>query len=240
MSFHSSLQTKANTKWQGDYKALQNFSEEVLKMKGKWSYPGGIAKLLKADELVLCWYTNNNNITINCLKAEDIRKQLKSYATNVSSSTESLNQNDLHSNELHNNSAINERSRQTPLSSNNSERLDSLEDTVEILKTQLVSLRFKSQGQRSEGTKEIDKARTECLRRENEKLKEENIALNERINNLGFILADLNTKLKISEEEKASLSTSIRLILSDIESGCKTPPATEVDKMRLQLKPSQR
>ena len=103
-------------------------------------------------------------------------------------------------------------------------RNDSLEDTVEILKTQLVSLRFKSQGQRSEKTKEIDEAQTECLRRENEKLKEENIALNERINNLGFILADLNTKLKISEGEKASL-----LIQLDIESGCKTPP-TEVDK----------
>ena len=55
--------------------------------------------------------------------------------SNVSNSTESLNQNDLHSNELDNNSAINERSCQTPLSSNNNELLASLEDTVEILKT---------------------------------------------------------------------------------------------------------
>ena len=147
------------------------------------------------------------------MKAEDIRKQLKSYASNVSNSTESLNQNDLHSSELDNNSAINERSCQTPLSSNNNELLASLEDTVEILKIQLISLRFKAQGQRSEATKEIDEAHTECLRRENEKLREENIALNARINNLGFILADLNTKLKISKE-KASLLTSIRLIHS--------------------------
>ena len=220
---------KGKYKWQGDYKALQNFSEDVLKMKGKWSSPGGNVKLLKTDELVLRWYTTSNNITINGLKAEDIRKKLKSYATNVSNSTESPNQNDVHWNELDNNSAINERSCQTPLSSNNNERFDSLEDTVEILKTQLVSLRFQYQGQRSEATKEIDEAHTECLREENEKLKEENIALNERINNLGFILADLNTKLKISEEEKASLLTSIRLIQSDIEYGCKTPP-TEVDK----------
>ena len=126
---------KGKYKWQGDYKALQNFSGDVLKMKGKWSSPGGNVKLLKTDELALRWYIANNNITINGLKAEDIRKQLKSYASNVSNSTESLNQNDLHSNELDNNSAINERSCQTPLSSNNNELLASLEDTVEILKT---------------------------------------------------------------------------------------------------------
>ena len=55
-------------KWQGDYKALQNFSEDVLKMKGKWSSPGGNVKLLKTDELVLRWHTTSNNITINGLK----------------------------------------------------------------------------------------------------------------------------------------------------------------------------
>ena len=128
---------KGKYKWQGDYKVLQNFSGVALR-----------------------WYTANNNITINGLKAEDIRKQLKSYASKVSNSTESLNQNDLHSNELDNNSAINDRSCQTPLSSNNNERLDSLEDTVEILKTQLISLKFKAQGQRSEATKEIDESST--------------------------------------------------------------------------------
>ena len=37
------------------------------------------------------------------------------------------------------------------------------------------------------------------------------------MNNLGFILADLNTKLKIAEDEKASLLTAIRLIQSDAD-----------------------
>ena len=44
---------KGKYKWQGDYKAFQNFSEDVLKMKGKWSSPGGNVNLLKTDELVL-------------------------------------------------------------------------------------------------------------------------------------------------------------------------------------------
>jgi septal ring factor EnvC (AmiA/AmiB activator) len=46
--------------------------------------------------------------------------------------------------------------------------------------------------------------------------------LNERLNNLGSVLSDLNTKLKTSEEEKASLLTAIRLLQTDIETGCKT------------------
>ena len=37
------------------------------------------------------------------------------------------------------------------------------------------------------------------------------------MNNLGLILADLNTKLKIAEDEKASLLTAIRLIQSDAD-----------------------
>jgi hypothetical protein len=46
--------------------------------------------------------------------------------------------------------------------------------------------------------------------------------LNERQNNLGSVLSDLNTKLKTSDEEKASLVTAIRLLQTDIETGCKT------------------
>jgi hypothetical protein len=45
-------------------------------MKGKWSTPGGNAKLLKTEELALRWYRSSNNITINGLKAEEIGKQL--------------------------------------------------------------------------------------------------------------------------------------------------------------------
>ncbi|CAB3981345.1 Hypothetical predicted protein [Paramuricea clavata] len=46
------------------------------------------------------------------------------------------------------------------------------------------------------------------LRQENEKIKDENKALTERINNLAYALADLNNKAKIAENEKASLILS--------------------------------
>ena len=62
-----------------------------------------------------------------------------------------------------------------------------------------------------------DALRAESLRDENKRLTNENKDLTERMNNLGFILADLNTKLKIAEDEKASLLTAIQLIQSDAD-----------------------
>jgi hypothetical protein len=41
VNFHSFFSEKGKYKWQGDFAALQRFTEEVLKMKGKWSTPSG-------------------------------------------------------------------------------------------------------------------------------------------------------------------------------------------------------
>ena len=48
-------------------------------------------------------------------------------------------------------------------------------------------------------------------------LKKENGSLTERINNLSYILADLQDKAKNAQEEKASLITSIRLLYKDVQ-----------------------
>ena len=52
-------------------------------------------------------------------------------------------------------------------------------------------------------------------RKENLELKEENSYLKERINNLSYVLADLQDKAKHAEEEKNSLVTTIRLLHND-------------------------
>ena len=49
------------------------------------------------------------------------------------------------------------------------------------------------------------------LREENHILKDDEKALNVRMDNFGCILADLNNKLKVFEEQKASLLPTIRL-----------------------------
>ena len=54
-----------------------------------------------------------------------------------------------------------------------------------------------------------------ALRKENSELKKENSCLRERINNLSYVLADLQDKVKYAEEEKSSLVTTIRLLHND-------------------------
>ena len=56
------------------------------------------------------------------------------------------------------------------------------------------------------------KVKLSASEKENHELKVENSALEERIDNLSYILADLQGKVKHTEEEKASLITAIRLL----------------------------
>ena len=64
---------------------------------------------------------------------------------------------------------------------------------------------------------ELDRLRKEyeliCL--ENADLKEKNAKCSERMDNLAYIVSDLNTKVKVLEEEKACLVTAVRLINED-------------------------
>ena len=62
------------------------------------------------------------------------------------------------------------------------------------------------------GLKNDEKVKLSALKKENHELKVENSALEERINNVSYILDDLQGKVKHAEEEKASLITVIRLL----------------------------
>ena len=53
------------------------------------------------------------------------------------------------------------------------------------------------------------------LRHENISLKEENKTLNDRLETTRFALADLNTKVKDLENEKACLITSLKILDQD-------------------------
>ena len=55
------------------------------------------------------------------------------------------------------------------------------------------------------------------LRKENLELKKLNGEFSERINNLSYILADLQDKAKSEEDEKASLITAIKLLYNENE-----------------------
>lgn len=50
----------------------------------------------------------------------------------------------------------------------------------------------------------------------NANLKNENSDLQEKINNLSYILADLQGKVKNAEQEKESLTSAMRLLVEDL------------------------
>ena len=54
-----------------------------------------------------------------------------------------------------------------------------------------------------------------ALRKENSELKKDNSCVKERINNLSYVLVDLQDKVKYAEEEKNGLVTTIRLLHND-------------------------
>ena len=55
-----------------------------------------------------------------------------------------------------------------------------------------------------------------ALKRENLELKNQNKDLTDRISNWNNIVADLQGKAKVAEDEKASLITSVRLLCNDL------------------------
>ena len=79
-----------------------------------------------------------------------------------------------------------------------------------LFKSKDVSIKWKFITQDSE-------TKLPALRKENLELKKENGSLIERINNLSYILADLQDKAKNAQEEKASLITSIGQLYKDVE-----------------------
>ena len=58
---------------------------------------------------------------------------------------------------------------------------------------------------------------TTTLRAENQALKEENEALEERIANLSYIMSDLHTNVKDNEDEKQSLVTALKIMQADLQ-----------------------
>ena len=72
------------------------------------------------------------------------------------------------------------------------------------------------------------------LRQDNEKIKDENKALTECINNLAYTLADLNNKAKIAENEKASLVCALSILQDDSKHASIAKPNQQTAQWRLQ------
>ena len=80
---HIELTDKGKIKWNGPYEMLQKLMVKLTGEDVLWSTPGGDCKMLKLNEVEVRWYTSNKSLTINGIKKEDLKSQLRVLATLV-------------------------------------------------------------------------------------------------------------------------------------------------------------
>ena len=80
---HIELTDKGKIKWNGPYEMLQKLMVKLTGEDALWSTPGGDCKMLKLNEVEVRWYTSNKSLTINGIKKEDLKSQLRVLASLV-------------------------------------------------------------------------------------------------------------------------------------------------------------
>ena len=216
-----SLNNKGKLIWTASYDSLQQFVEEYLNLReGSWSSPGGDGKLYEAGDVSIKWYANSQTITVYGENKAEVEEKLKSAAS-VSK--------DLLSNIVVNTEVSEVHSHQPEASLASSTVNDPLEEFKEFINAKLLALTKEFHANLSIVNKTLlghsiklnnfilqdSERELNTLRKENLELKKENSCLKERINNLSYVLADLQDKAKHAEEEKNSLVTTIRLLHND-------------------------
>ena len=223
-------------KWTNDLERLKHFIEEIVGIKGKWSSPGGGSRRFKSQcgQFQVTWYfKKQSTLLFQGELAEDLAVKLKEAITKAIEDAENLAKHtgegeskDEQDNVSLDQTALN----QTELQHLHSEKLI---EAINDIKVQIQKLKIDTKENQTSISKltalsqvehpkpdesfELHKLRqeNEDYRCQNENLLRENAEKTERMNNLAYILSDLNTKIKIIEDEKASLVTAISLLNDD-------------------------
>ena len=210
---HIELTDKGKIKWNGPYEMLQKLMVKLTGEDVLWSTPGGDCKMLKLNEVEVRWYTSNKSLTINGIKKEDLKSQLRVLATLVKegeASGDCLGES------------------QSIGSSNTETLIDvvrNLEKRVNIelnnFRGEIRDLKTNSQlrqtGREKNNIHDSDSnqsllAMREFLLKENANLKERNEKLNSDLNNYKCMTSDLNMRVKELENQNSSLVTVINLL----------------------------
>ena len=211
-------------KWIGDLDSLKYFIAIELNLSGKWSSTGGDVKAFTSESDVsneseiikMKWYQGKKFLLFQGVKAkqieEEIQRKMQSNSNGYFEEGEansSLQLPNLHTNdkliEATNDLKIQYRELRFAIGQN--------KNAISSVQTMCRNFQSSSDNAHSE----LDRLRKEyeLIRLENANLKEENAKCSERMNNVAYIVSDLNTKIKVLEEEKASLITAVRLINED-------------------------
>jgi hypothetical protein len=71
--------------WTGDFDSLKYFVAESLKLTGTWSQPGGDKKVFVAEDASIVWRKNKSILTIEGLKANQLKREVCRYICDCSS-----------------------------------------------------------------------------------------------------------------------------------------------------------
>ena len=70
------ISDKGKLSWAGDFELLKIFLKEILNIRGQWSSPGGEAKAVENDKLIIRWYASKQSLTISGASSKAIKAKL--------------------------------------------------------------------------------------------------------------------------------------------------------------------
>lgn len=214
---------KGTLKWHGEFEGLTHLIEKLQLTKGRWSSPGGGSKLYESEEFSIRWYSTNGTITFKGNKASEIKTK---FISNIDNTAEEFSQSqddcqitsDLHKDSIKTNGPFTNYPTCDPTCGNleqyllindlMSKFMKTIDDKVDGISQEVNNL--KSSKSQPDQTDMINN-----FKREIDELKKENIDLRQRNATISYVMADLQTKVKDTENEKNSLITAIKLIQLD-------------------------
>lgn len=241
-SIQSSLSTteRGSLKWYGTFEALQQLINDLLKVKSKWSSPGGGSRLFEGEEVAIRWYSNNGSLTLKGEKADDLKSQLLLW---VDKDKERLIDHTVLENNVGMNCDINNDLNNNMTSGfvSSSKNCCSTKQNLDDLTRSVNKLNDYVESKFNLITKEIDEMKgkvdgdynessmMQSLQEENRELKVANEALQERINTLLFVSSDLKASLLACENEKKSLMTVLQLLKTETDNSQRVPSKSTHD-----------
>ncbi|CAB4037565.1 Hypothetical predicted protein [Paramuricea clavata] len=219
--------------WDSTITDLKVFVSCDLKLTGRWLSPGGEVKTFTSDTLVLKWHGKTNKwITLSGSSTEvsELSQTLQSLCKKAEENQAAIVE--IHQTLPTNNgkekpsvhlAAPTENQTEYSVRSNNDDK--SYEDNFASIENQLKTLESKFLDKTLSIANDLNNLKKYCLnnevegmnilRQENASLKVENEALKDSLYTAKFALSDLNTKVKDLEHEKASLTTTLKILYMD-------------------------
>ena len=222
--------------WSGSFEDLRYLVEDLQISKAKWTSPGGDCKLYEGREISIRWYSKKGTLTVNGENADVVKDKLvkivekvkESKCSLISEPAEVLNNNEnLHVVTDNDNSLGKEATHPSEFTGHDLKRMEEFKDSINAKVDPLVSEFRQLENEKMDYlVKEINilKTKESCscsllkveeLQNKNERLKTECNILQERNNNLAYVVSDLNTRIKDLENERLSLVTTIKLLQLD-------------------------